>query len=290
MTARIDQWIGLRHGESIDDYHADKTAISKSGLDQINQSPFIYYSRSLDPTRPPEPSRAGQLEGNAAHCAILEPDQFDVRYVVGPDWNRNSNKWHDYVAQMQADRPGVVILKAEQYNVAMRQADSVRKLPDIRQYLSKGRSEVSARWIDIETGVRCRCRPDHVSPVGSKQDVLLDVKTYSDASSGEFARQIARKAYHVQDAFYSDGYTVASGRDVAQFIFIAVETEWPFAAAAYRLNAESREEGFNEYRRLLDIYEQCLRTNKWPGYAEQTQEIELPPYAFATREVEIAYV
>lgn len=286
-TLRIEDWIGLRYGESIDDYHADKTAISKSGLDQLNQSPFIYYSRSLDPVRPPEPERAGQLEGNLAHCAVLEPDEFSKRYVVGPDVTRSTKVWKEFADSLAAGQVGI---KPDQYDTAMRQADSVRKLPDIREYLSKGRSEVSARWVDMGTGVRCRCRPDHVSPVGSKTDVLLDLKTYSNAGPEEFGKQIARKAYHVQDAFYSDGYTVASGREVVQFIFIAVETEWPFAAAAYRLNAESREEGFNEYNRLLDIYEQCLRTNKWPGYGEQTREIELPPYAFATREVEISYV
>lgn len=287
MTAlNIEDWIGLRYGEPIDVYHADKSAISKTGLDQINQSPFIYYSRSLDPSRPNERQKVGQLEGNLAHCAALEPDEFSKRYIVGPDVIRSTKIWKDFEAE-NVDR---VCIKPDQYEAAMRQADSIRGLPDIREYLGNGRAEVSARWIDPETGVRCRCRPDWVSPCGSKTDRLLDVKTYSDASPEEFKRQIARKAYHIQDAFYSDGYAFASGRDVVEFIFIAVETEWPFAAASYRLNTDSREEGFNEYRRLLDIYEQCLRSNRWPGYTEQTVEIELPAYAFATREVEISYV
>lgn len=283
---RIEDWIGLRHGESIDDYHADKTAISKSGLDLLNQSPFIYYSRSLDPLRWPEPKRAGQLEGNLAHCAVLEPNEFSKRYAVGPNVIRSTSAWKAFAEA----HPEQVCIKPDEYEVAMRQADSIRKIPDIRKALERGQPEVSARWIDPETGVRCRCRPDWVSPVSSKAVKLLDIKTYSSASSDEFSRQIARKAYHIQDAFYSDGYAFASGKDVAEFVFVAVETEWPFAAASYRLNADSREEGFNEYRRLLDIYEQCLKSNKWPGYAEQTSEIELPAYAFATREVEISYV
>lgn len=285
-TLRVEDWIGLRYGESIDDYHADKTAISKSGLDLLNQAPFIYYSRSLDPLRWPEPRRAGQLEGNLAHCAVLEPDEFGQRYAVGPNVIRSTKVWKEFEAE-NADK---MCIKPDEYEVAMRQADSIRALPEIREYLEHGHSEVSARWVDPETGVRCRCRPDWVHPVSSRTVKLLDLKTYSSASSEEFARQVARKGYHLQDAFYSDGYTLASGKDVEEFIFVAVETEWPFAAASYRLNAESREEGFNEYRRLLDVYEQCLRTNKWPGYAEKTMEIELPAYAFATREVEISYV
>lgn len=285
-TLRIEDWIGLRYGESIDDYHADKTAISKSGLDQINEAPFIYYSRSLDPLRWPEPRKAGQLEGNLAHCAVLEPNEFSTRYAVGPNVIRSTKVWKEFEAE-NADK---VCIKPDEYEVAMRQADSIRALPEIRQYLEHGHAEVSARWIDPETGVRCRCRPDWVHPVSSRVVKLIDVKTYSSASPEEFKHQVARKAYHVQDAFYSDGYAFASGKEVEEFIFVAVETAWPFAAASYRLNNDSREEGFNEYRRRLDIYEQCLRFNKWPGYGEKTAEIELPAYAFATREVEISYV
>ncbi|NRQ51765.1 hypothetical protein, partial [Aeromicrobium stalagmiti] len=63
-----------------------------------------------------------------------------------------------------------------------------------------------------------------------------------------------------------------------------------FAAAAYTLGKDSREEGYFEYRRLLDIYERCLRNNVWPGYADKTTEIEMPPYAFNPQEVEFNYV
>jgi len=116
------------------------------------------------------------------------------------------------------------------------------------------------------------------------------VKTCGDASKAEFARVAARKNYHRQDAFYSGGYGVAANVSVEKFIFIAVESEWPYAAASYELGNESREEGFLEVHRLLDIYEECLRTNVWPGYADSTTTIDLPPYAFKSQEVEIGYV
>ncbi|AQW32695.1 PD-(D/E)XK nuclease-like domain-containing protein [Ralstonia syzygii subsp. celebesensis] len=282
----IRNWIGLRYGESIENYHADKTAISKSGLDQIAQAPFIYYSRSLDPLRPPEPQKAGQLEGNLAHCATLEPDEFDKRYVVGPDVLRSTKVWKEF-AKEHADR---IAIKPDQYETAWRQGDSIRMLPQIREALKTGRAEVSARWIDPDTGVRCRCRPDWEHPTGSKTVKLLDVKTYSSAAAEEFKHQVARKAYHVQDAFYSDGFAIASGKKVEEFVFVVVETEWPFAAAAYTLGKDSREEGYFEYRRLLDIYERCLRNNVWPGYADKTTEIDMPPYAFNPQEVEFNYV
>ncbi|MCA3188303.1 MULTISPECIES: PD-(D/E)XK nuclease-like domain-containing protein [unclassified Cupriavidus] len=271
-------WTGVQHGLSIDAYHGMEGA-SKTVLDSVSKSPAIAYARHLDPNRPAAEQKSGQLEGELAHCAILEPDQFDVRYVVGPDWNRNTNKWKDYVAEMAAARPGVTILKPEQRETAMRQGESVRRLPEIRDALAAGHPEVSAFWIDPETGVKCRCRPDWVHPCGEAGAILLDVKTYSDASPAEFRRQVARKRYHVQDAFYSDGFARASALEVLAFVFVAVETEYPCAANALMLDDLAKTTGRDLYRYDLNTYGECLRTGEWPGYSDQIQIINLPNWA-----------
>lgn len=273
-----EMWTGVQHGLDIDAYHAMEGA-SKTVLDSVAKSPAIAYARHIDPNRPAAEQKSGQLEGEIAHCAILEPDQFDARYVVGPDWNRNTNKWKDYVAQMEAERPGVTILKPEQRETAMRQAESVRRLPEICDALAAGHAEVSAFWIDPETGAKCRCRPDWVHPCSDAGVILLDVKTYSDASAAEFRRQVARKRYHVQDGFYSDGYARASGLEVLAFVFIAVEDSYPFAANALMLDDLAKTTGRDLYRRDLDVYAECMRTGVWPGYSDQIQIINLPAWA-----------
>jgi exodeoxyribonuclease VIII len=161
----------------------------------------------------------------------------------------------------------------------MRQAESIRRLPQVAEALERGRSEVSAMWIDAVTGEPCRCRPDWVCNFGGRSVALLDVKTYSDASPDEFRRQIARKRYHVQDAFYSDGYASATGDDVKAFIFVAVESEWPYAANALMLDERSREQGRVDYRANLDTYSDCMHRGAWPGYGDEIQLIELPSWA-----------
>lgn len=267
---------GIVRDLDIDAYHSGP-GISKSGLDQVDRSPFLYYSLSLDPSRPPAKARAGQLEGTLAHCAILEPDEFSKRYAVGPDVSRATKAWKEFETFLEV---GVIGIKPDQYETAMRQAESVRRLPDIREALSAGEAETSAYWIDPETGALCRCRPDFMSPVGDASAILLDVKTYSDASPNEFRRQVARKRYHVQDQFYSDGYSVASGRRVLALIFLAVETEYPYAASAVMLDDMSREQGHAEYRRNLDTYAQCLKSGEWPGYSTGIETVSLPAWAF----------
>lgn len=294
----------IRTDLTIEQYHA-LPSISKSQLDDLNVSPLHYYAWHRDPNRPPRAEKAGQLEGNLAHCAVLEPVEFSNRYVTTPSdaprrptqaqWNAK-NPSQDSVAAMEwwsefnTENAHKRVIDAGQYEVAMRQADAIRALPEIQDFLMKGKAEVSAFWTDPITGVECRCRPDFVHPLSKSSVVLLDVKTFSSAARDEFRRQAARKRYHVQDTFYSAGFSAAARVNVEKFIFVVVESEWPYAAASYTLDTASREEGFLEWRRLLDVYEECLRTKKWPGYADKTTQIGLPPYAFTSQEVEISYV
>lgn len=265
----------IRHDLTIEQYHA-LAAISKSGLDDINVSPAHFYAHHLDANRPPRESKSGQLEGNLAHCAILEPDEFHKRYAIGPSVNRNTKVWKEFVEANE----GAIAIQKDQYETAMRQADSVRALPEIRTALEAGKPEVSAFWTDAATGIECRCRPDWKHEVSESSVILIDVKTYSNASPDEFRRQAARKRYHVQDAFYSDGFAEASGLDVLAFLFVAVETEWPYAANAMMLDGASRDQGRFDYRRNLETCAECLQTGEWPGYSKEIQLITLPAWAF----------
>ncbi|OXI24332.1 PD-(D/E)XK nuclease-like domain-containing protein [Burkholderia sp. AU15512] len=263
----------------IDVYHS-RPEISKSQLDTINVSPAHFWALHRDPNRPAPTTRGGQLEGNLAHCAILEPDEFGKRYVLGPSVNRNTKVWKDFVDE----NAGRIAIQPDQYDTAWRQSDAVRALPEIREALSRGRAEVSAFWTDPSTGAACRCRPDWAHDLTESSVLLVDVKTFSSASPDEFRRQAARKRYHVQDAFYSDGYEHAASKEVRAFVFVAVETEWPFVAHAMMLDDMSREQGRADYARNLATYTRCDAACEWPGYSKEITLITLPQWAFTTDE------
>jgi len=269
---------GLYPGLDITSYHRGP-GISKSGLDKIDQSPYHYWSHYRDPNCPPEEPRTSDsdMAGALLHCALLEPDEFDKRYAVGPDVSRATKEWKTFAAeaatrQREAIKPG-------QRKEAFAQADAIRKLPEIRSLLLRGAAEVSAYWKDRTTDELCRCRPDWVAEVGDGQVILLDAKTYSDASPADFARQIARMRYHVQDAWYWDGYQHAADVEVVGFVFLAVELRFPYAACPIALDDESREAGRRAYRRNLDAYAECQRTDVWPGHPTTVQVVSLPPWA-----------
>lgn len=254
------------------------------------RSPAIYKALR-SPGAPARSEKVSQLHGNLAHCAILEPAEFDKRYAVGPSVNRNTKVWKDFVESTM-----LTAIQQEQKDAAFAQAASVMALTDVyegltgAEFFSQGDPEVSNFWLDPDTGVLCRCRPDWRRPVGKKRVVLGDVKTVGDATAGDFSRQVARMNYQTQDAFYTDGDTATNGDTVDAFIFFVVESTWPYAAASYRLDDESRHEGYIQYRGLLDSYAMCTRTGVWPGIASSTQTISLPAYAKTnSEEIEISY-
>jgi hypothetical protein len=270
---------GVYNGVENDAYHAGP-GISNTGLRNLARSPFHFYSRHMDPSRPPQAERAGQLDGTLAHCAVLEPLEFDRRYVVGPPVRANTNEWKAFVAANTR-----TVIKQEQRDRASAQARSLRGIPDVAELLSRGHAEQSVYWresvadLDGECqDVLCRIRPDWVHPVNDDSVILLDVKTCGDASPREFAFQIRRKSYHCQNAFYTRGYEAATGKKVLAFVFAAVEDEWPFAASALMLDEQDVADGDAQNMRLLQLYVQCLRTDSWPCYTPSVAQVSIPKF------------
>lgn len=278
---------GLRFDLSNEAYHSGP-GISKSGLDAVAKSPAHYFARYLDENRPEREPTAAMIAGTLAHCAVLEPEEFVIRYAVGPDISKATKEWKAFEASLADGRQAI---KPDQLKQAFAQSTSVRSIPDIADLLSKGFAEVSAYWHDEETGILCKCRPDWVHPCDDGSVIIVDLKTTTDASPREFSRSIAKWRYHVQAAWYSDGYAKASGLTVRGFVFAAVETDFPHLPAAYMLDDESIDQGRSDYRRNLETYAECLACGIWPGYEKEIQLTRIPNWAFdQDEELSIGYV
>jgi exodeoxyribonuclease VIII len=161
---------------------------------------------------------------------------------------------------------------------AMRDAAMAHKAAGF--FLRKpGRAEVSIYWTDEVTGLLCRCRPDF----WTDDNIVVDLKTTEDASPDEFARSVAKWRYHVQDPFYRDGITAATGKLPRAFVFIATEKSKPHATAVYALTAQDIELGRMEYRKDLNAYAEAMRTDTWPAYAEDVQPLSVPGWYLNSR-------
>lgn len=262
----------------IDAYHAGPE-VSCTALHALARSPFHYWAAYLSEQREHRAETSAQLAGNLAHCAILEPDKFDARYIVGPVDDKRLKAWRAFEEALPA---GVTPIKPSEHEAAMAQAAAAATHPELGRLLSRGRPEVSAYWIDEATGTACRCRPDWVHPIDGAGVILVDVKTYSTADPKDFERQVSRMGYHRQAAFYSDGYTLASGEPVLGFIFAAVEVSYPYAVSLCMLDEESLECGRQEVRQLLDLRARCIVENRWPAFGDGVELIRLANWARTT--------
>jgi hypothetical protein len=269
---------GVHYGIANDAYHQGE-GLSHSGLKRIRmQTPFHYHALATATDAPPKAPTPQMFNGTLTHCALLEPEHFDLRYVIAPDVSKSSRLYKEFAQQCMSS--GMEPISQLQRDAAFRQAEALRKLPQVAELLAHGQPEVSAWWRDVATGVLCKCRPDWVSPVGlGKGVVLLDVKTASDASPEGFSKSVANFGYHTQADWYCTGFELASGMQVHGMVFAVVESEFPHACSAYMLSDAALLRAREENREALNLYARCAEAKQWPGYPSEIQVIELPRWA-----------
>jgi len=261
---------GLHPAETLSNaaYH-DLDAVGKSDLDLIAKSPAHYRFAEREETD------ALRL-GSAVHCAVLEPDRFAADYVIAPPMDHRTKAGKEQWAEFEAANAGKTMLNRDEGALALRLAEAVRAHPRAQVLLAAGQPEVSALWSDPDLGVRCRARYDWLTPEG----LVLDLKTTQNASAAAFAKAVATFRYHVQHAWYLDGYHQATGDLPLGFIFIAVEKTPPYAVALYELDGEAADYGRLLARRDLARYATARDLDVWPGYPEEIQPLSLPRWAF----------
>lgn len=256
-------------------YHAHP-AVGHSELVRIMRSPahFLEYINN-----PPEPTPAMEF-GTAAHTAILEPDRFGQTYVVAPKFDRRTKEGKAQAEAWEAANTGKTALTADQMDAIQKMVANIKAHNGAAGLLANGLAEMSGFWIDQETGIECKCRPDFMSMDGETVVGIVDVKTCVDASADGFGRAIASLRYDVQAAFYHDGLKALTGREVP-FYFIAVEKDAPYAVAVYEATDEVIKVGRAKYRAALQLLKWCRDNDQWPGYQPngEIEEINLPRWA-----------
>ncbi|ENI0750192.1 exodeoxyribonuclease VIII [Escherichia coli] len=263
---------GIYYGISNENYHAGP-GISKSQLDDIADTPALYLWRKNAPV---DTTKTKTLDlGTAFHCRVLEPEEFSNRFIVAPEFNRRTNagKEEEKAFLMECASTGKTVITAEEGRKIELMYQSVMALP-LGQWLveSAGHAESSIYWEDPETGILCRCRPDKIIP---EFHWIMDVKTTADIQRFKTAYYDYR--YHVQDAFYSDGYEAQFGVQPT-FVFLVASTTIEcgrYPVEIFMMGEEAKLAGQQEYHRNLRTLSDCLNTDEWPAI----KTLSLPRWA-----------
>ncbi|MFM5393200.1 PD-(D/E)XK nuclease-like domain-containing protein [Aeromonas veronii] len=250
---------GLVSGLSNEAYHAGP-GVSKSQLDDIAKSPATYIWRKYAPI---DTDKLVPLDmGKALHCLLLEPEAFEDRFIIAPEFNRRTNAGKEAEAEFLANcARGKTIMTAEEGRKLRLMSESVFAHPDARWLLEEdGICEGSFYWIDPETGELCRSRPDKQL---EQHGIIMDVKKVDDMT--RFERHIEEYRYHVQDAMYSEGFFQIYGY-IPTFIFIAVSSSIECGRYPVRvrvLEQAWKDAGKDLYHQNLQTFHECRRSDEW---------------------------
>ena len=228
-------------------------AISKSDLDLVNKSPdLLEWVRNA----PNGDCTSTEVIGTATHSAILEPDLFRLEYIRQPNFNLRTNQGKaDAAAFVEANKNNTV-LSADDFDMVIAMRDSVLAHPLANKLLtSAGQSEASI-FFDVD-GIKCKCRPDRIVDPGVLGcHIIADVKTTDDID--KFHWSIRDYRYHVQDAYYSEGYRQLTGES-PRFLFVVVGKKRVFGrhpVRVFELTQDDKDEGRAEFMADLERYQE----------------------------------
>lgn len=249
-----------------EEYHSEREHVSKSWLDKIAKCP-AYLKHYLD-NGGSEPTPAMAF-GSLLHTMILEPELLHSEYFHDGSLScidkRTKAGKEQYAAFLEACE-GRKIVSISDWKKAEAMRDSVMSHRIASRLLTGGKAEQTVFFND--DGCKCKARADYL-----RENCIVDLKTTVDASPAGFAKSIANYRYNVQQAHYCKGF------NLNRFVFVAVEKTPPYLVGVYVIDEVAENAGINLRKRDIEIYQDCLENNFWPGYSNTVEEINLPGWA-----------
>lgn len=257
-----------RHENVPNDIYHSSEGYSNSYLTAVLRSPAHAQSRGK------WKSTRNMEIGSAFHSSTLEPDLYKRDYRVVECDARTSALYKSACK----DHPSAQVLTLGEAETAKGMTEGVYRNRKLREIIElPGTAEVAYFAIDPETGLMIKCKFDWLTDC----NISLDIKKTQDARMYKFSQSINTYMYHMQDAFYRHVFKCATGEDLQEFYFGAVEEQKPHASNRWKLGPESRKKGDALFREALTTLAICLDRGEFPAYPDDgDDEIEIPAYAF----------
>lgn len=262
---------GIYYDLKPDEYHGDPGSTSKSFLWKMHKwTPA--HAIGEDAWKP----KPHMDMGTALHLALLEPHKAADLIIKGPI-DRRGKKWTE--AREAADEnPDAVLVTEGDYDAIWKVQEIAARHPIIKQINAVTcHYEASAFFTHEPTGLQVRCRPDTVVP---SMELMIDLKTTGEARPWRWARTAGDLGYHCQEAVYTQGWTAAGGCDISGFLFMVIEQNSPHCVATYELEPSAALEGAAVFDKTMALYAKCKASEIWPGYSEEVQALDIPPFEY----------
>ena len=254
-------------------------ALSKSGMDLLLRAPAFY--RAWMDGLATEKLTDAFLAGGVFHCLVLEPKDFDRRYLVRTcDGTTKQGRAESADARAR----GLALVSRSMGEQCRNMAAAAGRHPLLRAALAApdAMTECSVYWTEAWEGVEipCKARLDLTATLPGFGRVIIDLKSTADASLHNFPRSVWSYAYHRQAAWYRRG-AARAGLASDVFVLLAVEKEPPYLVTAANIAESAQAVALGEIRDALTLYAACETSGDWPGYTtDLVTEIDLPAWAY----------
>lgn len=264
----------------MDDYHGDLCvgpSVSSSGIREIlSKSPAHYWATSpFNPNRVEEETSDAFNFGKAiADWLAYGELSADKYHILPKGYHGAKKKWFDARdAKREAEAAGKVIIKYDHMDDIKKMQTALEVHPYATAAFKGGHPEKSYIWLDKETGLWMKARPDY-SPHALK--IIPDYKTAASAHPEDFCRDVGKYGYHIQAALAMEGIEVLTGKTPKSFIYVVQEKSAPYVVQVYDLDADDLELGRAMVLRGKRIFAECLKSGNWPGYSDRPISASIP--------------
>ena len=249
------------------EYHGRKTHLSSTNIRTFKKNRKQFnYSLTHDLVK----QTKSMADGTAVHAFFLERDKFDTDFVIKPaDMRLNTKAGKEWALEHQSK----IIIDSELGNNLYEMEKSFMDSPAKLIYDIKGQTELSYFWDDLGT-IKGKCRPDWISDDG---EIVVDVKTTTDASPRGFQKSISTWGYHLQLGWYLRGLRKL-GLPAEQFIFIAIEKTPPFCVGVYKADRDMINFAMKELDQLMPEIQTAMVSKEFPDYTPEIMSLGLPPW------------
>lgn len=283
-----DQPAGMRVTEPgvytmpAEDYHADPCPVPSlsSGIARtlVSQSPRHAWAAHprLNPAHASEDKQAFDL-GSAAHALLLEgTDRMTV--IDAADYRTKAAQEARDAARRAGRHPVLVAQYRAVQTMAGIARDAILGCADLSgMTLADGDAERVMVW--REGDAWCRARPDWIS-----RDLRVQISyktTGTSANPTDFARMIESMGYDLQDAFYLRGARALGAPNDALTLTLVQENSPPYACAWIGMDPVYMAMANGKAARAIEIWQECMKRDKWPGYPSRIHWVTPPAYALA---------
>lgn len=204
--------------------------------------------------------------GRAYHSFVLTPKLFEQHYHVMPKVRRQGAEW-EQVLQNTGLPPSSIFWDEELAQMkAMRSV--LAKHSTFPGLLKDSLRELTIYFTAIHSNsdlkVPCKARIDIYN---KSLGILGDIKTAKDVTLNYFPREIFRRQYNLQMAWYKLALE-SRGLPVHQVIIIAQRKDPGYGVQQYQLTDMNLNEAKVENDLLFSSFCACQNSGNWPSYPD----------------------